>query len=202
MIYFVSSGRQHLNSISLCLYSGQWNSVCVCVFVQWLQSDEEDLDIAPAQTEEGFTFDANVQMPDDGFQLWWQSHETYLLALQCWSFGSICHCHTTLSAIYCSRYLRHILSPVETVFNTMGAFCTEVMILGDDQNPDTTCYLQSCLWCGQLQSVAVSLLKVFLLLLKYISYCLNGYCVRCVLDALTLLLLTHSVHATSCSITR
>jgi len=31
MIYFVSSGRQHLNSISLCLYSGQWNSVCVCV---------------------------------------------------------------------------------------------------------------------------------------------------------------------------
>ena len=39
----------------------------VCVIM--LQSDEEDVDIAPAQTEEGFTFDTNVQMPDDGFQL-------------------------------------------------------------------------------------------------------------------------------------
>jgi hypothetical protein len=33
------------------------------------QSEDEDLDIAPQQTGEGFTFDPNVQMPEDGFQL-------------------------------------------------------------------------------------------------------------------------------------
>lgn len=34
------------------------------------QSEDEDLDIAPQQTDDGFTFDPNVQMPEDGFQLW------------------------------------------------------------------------------------------------------------------------------------
>jgi hypothetical protein len=32
-------------------------------------SDDEDLDIAPVPTEEGFAFESTVQMPDNGFQL-------------------------------------------------------------------------------------------------------------------------------------
>ena len=34
------------------------------------QSGDEDIEIAPAENEQAFAFDPNVQMPSGGFQLW------------------------------------------------------------------------------------------------------------------------------------
>jgi len=80
----------------------------------WLQSDVEDLDIAPAQTEEGFTFDSNVQMPDDGFQLWPQVRRlTYLSHLQCWKVGP----STSACAIAAQRSLLSDLCANQTNFS-------------------------------------------------------------------------------------
>jgi hypothetical protein len=33
------------------------------------QTEDEDIEIAPEQNDQGFAFDPNVQMPSGGFQL-------------------------------------------------------------------------------------------------------------------------------------
>jgi len=97
----------------------------VCVW--WSQSDDEDLDLAPAQTEEGFAFDSNVQMPDDGFQLWWQVARLIL---------------TICSAEVLARWLQ--LIPL-----LHSILCSPIFMLTRSSSlPSTVTVFDSCRGCG------------------------------------------------------
>lgn len=122
----------------------------VCVW--WSQSDDEDLDLAPAQTEEGFAFDSNVQMPDDGFQLWWQVARLILTICSAEVLARWLQLIPLLHSILCSPIFMltrsSSLPSTVTVFDSVegaGALSIEVKILGDFRNCLTTSCLQSCL---------------------------------------------------------
>lgn len=53
------------NFVQIWILQLMTNKVCML-----LQSEDEDIEIAPEPNEQGFTFDQNVQMPSGGFQLW------------------------------------------------------------------------------------------------------------------------------------